>query len=145
MAWQVSVFLQNKPGRLEKITAVLMENKINIRAMTLATSSGGWGVLNLLVDQPQKAKDMLSASGHPAALREIVVVEMGDKPGSLHSVLALLANTGLNIETAYGTVLQEKKSAILVIDVESVTVGKAKETLVKAGVKLLEDEAIYAI
>ncbi len=145
MAWQVSVFIENKPGRLGKITAVLEGNMINIRAMTLATSSGGWGVLNMLVDQPQKAKDTLCASGHPAALREIVVVEMSDRPGSLHAVLALLAKTGLNIENAYGTVLREKKSAILVIDVESVTVAKVKETLVKAGVKLLEDQAIYAI
>ena len=145
MAWQVSVFIENKPGRLGKITAVLAGNAINIRAMTLATSSGGWGVLNLLVDQPQKAKDALCAAGHSAALREIVVVEMTDQPGGLHDVLALLAKTGLNIENAYGTVLQEKKSAILVIDVESATVTKVKETLIKAGVKLLEDAAIYAL
>jgi hypothetical protein len=143
MPHQVSVFIENKPGRLEKICEVLSRSRVNIRAMTLATSSAGWGVLNLLVDQPQAAKDALCANGHPAALREIVVVEMPDRPGGLHQTLALLSQAGLNIENAYGTVLREGKAAILVVDVEKVK--QAQEVFAKAGVQLLDDAAVYRI
>ncbi len=143
MAHQVSVFMENKPGRLEKITAVLGQEQINIRAMTLSTSSAGWGVLNLLVNQPQRAKDVLCASGHPAALREIVVVEMPDHPGGLHQVVSLLAQAGMNIGNAYGTVLREGRTAILVVDVENVS--EVQQVLARAGVKTLDDSAIYSI
>ena len=143
MAFQVSVFIENRPGRLERICDVLRANTINIRAMTLATSSGGWGVLNLLVDRPQQAKDVLCATGHPAALREIMVVEMEDRAGSLHGVISLLAHAGVNVENAYGTVLREGKSAILVIDVGNL--AQAQEVFAKAGVKTLGDDSIYAI
>ena len=70
---QVSVFLENKPGRLERITSVLKDAGINIRAMTLSTSSAGWGILNLLVDRPQEAAEVLKGTGHPAALRDIII------------------------------------------------------------------------
>lgn len=143
MAHQVSVFVENKPGRLERITDVLARQNINIRAMTLATSSGAWGVLNLLVDRPAAAKEALCASGHPAALREIVAVELQDQPGGLHAVVALLAKAGLNIENAYGTVLVGGKTAILIIDIGSMT--QADPILAAAGVKTLTDEFLYQL
>lgn len=143
MAYQVSVFMENRPGRLEKISDLLGRDGINIRAMTLTTSSGGWGVLNLMVDQPQKARDALAAGGLPAALREIVVVEMPDRPGGLNQVVALLSRAGFNIENAYGTVLKEGSAAILVIDVENV--ARARELLQKSGVKTLADDDVYGI
>ena len=120
MPHQVSVFLENRPGRLGQVTGVLAQIGVNIRAMTLASSSAGWGVLNLLVDQPEKACRALCASGLSAVLREIVAVEMKDQPGGLHDVLAHLAGQGINIENAYGTVLREGNSAILIIDVGNI-------------------------
>lgn len=143
MARQVSVFLENRPGRLEQVTATLQEAGVNIRAMTLSTSSAGWGILNLLVDQPEAGCRHLCAAGHSAVLREIVVVEMADRPGGLHEVLSLLAKAGLNVQNAYGTVLREGRTAILVIDVENV--NHAADLLHAAGVRTLDSRQIYAI
>ena len=143
IAHQVSVFLENKPGRLEKITAVLKEQQINIRAMTLSTSTAGWGILNLLVDQPQKACEILGATDHPAVLREIVVVKMGDAPGTLHDMLLLLSRAGLNVQNAYGTVLGDRRTAILVIDVEDT--DSAQQLFSEAGVETLSTEQVYRI
>lgn len=143
IAQQVSVFLENKPGRLEKITAVLKQQQINIRAMTLSTSTAGWGILNLLVDRPELARQVLADEGHPAALREIVVVRMSDTPGALHDMLLLLAKAGLNIQNAYGTVLGDRRTAILVIDVEET--DSARQLLGEAGIETLSTEQIYCV
>lgn len=143
IAYQVSVFLENKPGRLEKITAVLKQQQINIRAMTLATSTAGWGILNLLVDRPEEARQTLTEAGHPAALREIVVVKMTDAPGTLHDMLLLLAKAGLNVQNAYGTVLGDRRTAILVIDVEDTE--SVQQLFNDAGVETLSTEQVYQI
>jgi hypothetical protein len=143
IAHQVSIFLENKPGRLEKVTAVLKATDINIRAMTLSTSSAGWGILNLLVDHPETACQKLSQAGHPAVLREIVVVSMKDRPGALHDMLSLLAQAGLNIQNAYGTVLGDNKEAILIIDVENA--DHVQKVFESAGVQTLRAEDVYRI
>jgi hypothetical protein len=143
IAYQVSVFLENKPGRLERITAVLKEAGINIRAMTLTTSSAGWGILNLLVDRPRDAAEMLGATGHPAVLREIVVVRMADAPGALNDMLVLLAKSGINVQNAYGTVLGDQKTAILVIDVEDIE--HTQQLFTDAGVETLSKDQIYKV
>lgn len=143
IAFQVSVFLENKPGRLEKITAVLKQQQINIRAMTLATSTAGWGILNLLVDHPEEARQALADAGHPAALREIVVVKMNDAPGSLHDMLLMLAKAGLNVQNAYGTVLGDRHTAILVIDVEDTE--SVQQLFSETGVETLSTEQVYQI
>jgi hypothetical protein len=139
IAYQVSVFLENKPGRLERITAVLKEAGINIRAMTLTTSSAGWGILNLLVDRPRDAAEMLGATGHPAVLR----VRMADAPGALNDMLVLLAKSGINVQNAYGTVLGDQKTAILVIDVEDIE--HTQQLFTDAGVETLSKDQIYKV
>ncbi|MBT3375942.1 MAG: hypothetical protein HN742_40485 [Lentisphaerae bacterium] len=143
MAQQLSVFLENKPGRLEEITATLESSETNIRAMTLATSTAGWGVLNLLVDRPRSAHSALTAAGHSAVLRDIVVIQMDDSPGGLHAVLAHLSAAGINVQNAYGTVLRDEGGAILVIDVEDPE--EARGLLEHAGVPLLSEEQVYAL
>lgn len=143
MAHQVSVFMQNKPARLEAMARTLESASINIRAVTISTGTTGWGVVNLLVDNPKAGLEALSGGGHTAALREIVVVEVEDKPGGLRRVLSVLAGAGVNVMNAYGSALEEGKRAILVIDVENV--DAAQETLAKADVKCLCDEEIYGI
>jgi len=76
MAVQVSVFLENQPGQLERVTGVLAEAGVNIRAMTLAGGAGAWGVLSLLVDDPDHAVRALRSRNLPATTRRIAVVEM---------------------------------------------------------------------
>lgn len=143
IAHQVSIFLENKPGRLEKVTAVLKRIGINIRAMTLSTSSAGWGILNLLVDHPETACNKLSEEGHPAVLREIVAVSMQDQAGALHDMLSVLARAGLNVQNAYGTVLGDHQTAILIIDVENS--HHVQQIFDSAGVQTLSAKQVYGL
>jgi hypothetical protein len=141
MARQVSVFLQNQPGHLEKVTEVLQRKLINIRAMTLSGSAYGWGILNLLLNDPDEGHKALVEAGYSAVLRPIIVVRMPDRPGGLHDLLAYLSKGEINIKNAYATLIPKEGAAILVIDAENI---ELVEKLVKvAGLTQLSDEEIY--
>ena len=143
MPSQVSIFLENQPGHLEKVTAVLRRKLINIRAMTLSSSSYGWGILNLLLDNPEKGYEVLTASGYSAALRKIVAVRMPDRPGGLHDLLEHLAKAGINIKNAYATLMPKVGSAVLIIDAENI--DQVEKLMAEAGIKMLTREEIYQI
>ena len=87
MSYQVSIFLENKLGHLERVTAVLSAACINIRSIHINHTANGWGILNLVVSEPERAQKLLDAAGMTAALREIAVVQMVDKPGGLDELL----------------------------------------------------------
>ena len=87
MSYQVSIFLENKLGHLERVTAVLSAAGINIRSIHINHTANGWGILNLVVSDPGRAQRLLDEAGMTAALREIVVVQMVDKPGGLDELL----------------------------------------------------------
>lgn len=141
MAQQVAVFLENQPGRLRRVTSILKQRDINIRAMTLTSTTLGWGVVNLMVNAPREAAAALQDAGFSAALREAIVVEIRDQPGGLDEMLARLEAAGLNLENAYARVVEEGKSAFLVIDVEDV--DTAREKLTAEGIPILPDETVY--
>ena len=100
MAYQVSIFLENKIGHLERVTAVLKAAKINIRTMNLNHTASGWGILNLVVSDPEMAHQLLIDNGLSAALREIVVIEMIDQPGGLDDLLKGIVKAGVNFTNA---------------------------------------------
>ena len=143
MAYQVSIFLENQPGHLEKVTTVLKKNMINIRAMTLSSSSYGWGILNLLLNEPQKGCDALCGAGYSAVMRKIVVVKMPDRPGGLHDLLEYLSRAGINIKNAYATLVPGEGSAILVIDSENIE--KVENLMEEAGITQLTPDEIYRL
>ncbi|TKG88493.1 amino acid-binding protein [Puteibacter caeruleilacunae] len=141
MAYQVSVFLENKIGHLERVTAVLKEHQINIRTMNLTHTANGWGILNLVVSDPEKAVGKLGEKGLSAALREIVVMKMSDQPGGLDQLLQQVASANVNFTNAYGRVEQEGELAFFVIDTDDV--DNAKEKLTACGISILNDSDIY--
>jgi len=141
MAYQVSIFLENKIGHLERVTAVLKTAKINIRTMNLNHTANGWGILNLVVSNPELAHSLLIENGLSAALREIVVIEMIDQPGGLDDLLKGIVNAGVNFTNAYGRSGYENQNAYFVIDPEDVS--HAKQKLVDAGLNIMPDESIY--
>ncbi len=143
MGYQISVFLENKPAHLEKLTSVLERKNINIRAVTVSAGPSGWGIVNLLVDQAEEGCDALQASHYAAVLRPIVVVEVEDRPGGLRRVLTLLKDAGLNVDNAYGSVLGREKRAVLVIDVPNV--HEAEQVLARSGVKVLGEREIDSL
>jgi hypothetical protein len=140
MAHQISVFAENKPGRIEKITRILAQESINIRAITIS-SANGFGVIKILVNNPQRAYEVLRTQGIPTYLQEVIAVVMEDKPGSLHNVARVLAENGVNIEDAYGFVVKSGEKAVLVIQVENQP--RAQSVLERSGFQLLSDEEIY--
>ena len=141
MSYQVSIFLENKLGRLEKVTSVLRDTQINIRSIHLNHTASGWGILNLVVSNPELAQQRLNESGMSAALREIVVVQMADNPGSLDELLKQIAKAGVNFTNAYGIVENNGDSAFFVIDIQDIPDAKAK--LVSMGLKIVADQLVY--
>jgi len=140
MAHQVSVFAENKPGRIEKITRLFHQAEINIRAITIS-SANGFGVIKVLVNQPQKAYEILRSQGIPSFLQEVIVVVMDDIPGGLHKVAQVLSENNINIEDAYGFVVASGEKAVLIIQVESQP--RAQSVLERNNFQLLSDEEIY--
>lgn len=141
MAHQVSVFLENKVGHLNRVTNVLKNNGINIRNMNLIHTANGWGILNLLVSDPVQACEKLDEAGMSASLRRIVAFEMTDLPGGLDDLLQKVAQAGVNFTNAYGRVVESGKKALFFIDVDDM--DDVSEKLELAGLSPLSDELVY--
>lgn len=142
MAHQINVFLENRPGRLERLTRALKEEGVNIRAITIADQEG-FGVIKLLADDPDKAYRALQREGFTAYLREVIAVIMKDRPGGLHEICEVLDREGINIDDAYGFVVQELKTALLVVEVEKIP--EAEEIIRRTGIRILSDEELYRL
>jgi hypothetical protein len=143
MTYQVSIFLENKIGHLEKVTAVLKEAEINIRSLHLNHTANGWGILNLVVSNPELAHQLLNDHGMSAALREIVVVKMTDKPGGLDSLLKEIVKAEVNFTNAYGRVVNDGDSAYFVIDIQDIPDARIK--LTNVGLEIIADQNVYGI
>jgi len=143
MTYQVSIFLENKLGHLEKVTAVLKAADINIRSLHLNHTANGWGILNLVVSNPELAYKLLNENGMSAALREIVVVKMEDRPGGLDELLKEIVKAGVNFTNAYGRVVNDGDSAFFVIDVQDIP--DARTNLTKVGLEIIADRLVYGI
>lgn len=141
MAFEVSVFLENKIAHFEEITNILKAEQVNIRSLTLTNILHGWGVLNLLVDQPEKAYQALTGKGNSVALREVIALEMKDEAGGLDELLVKIARSGIHIENAYTRLISQTNMAILLLDVPDVL--EAKKLLIQNGITILDDKIVY--
>ena len=142
MAHQISVFVENKPGRLERVTETLAKAKVNIRAFTVS-GTYEYGVMKFLVDKPDKGLEALISQGIPANKREILAVLMDDRPGGLYRIAKVFGQRKMNIEDAYGFVIEDKQQAVLVVDVEKIS--EAKRALKEEGLTTLSDQEIYSL
>jgi hypothetical protein len=124
---QVSVFVENKPGRLAAITEKLYEENINIRAFTIA-EAGDFGIIRMVVDDTEKAYRTLKSSGFTVSLTDVLGVEVEDEPGGLYRIANALGSAGVNIEYVYAfTWGRDKALVILRVD----NIEKAVEVLEK--------------
>jgi hypothetical protein len=142
MAHQISVFVENKPGRIERVTEILMKADVNIRAITVM-GTFEYGVIKLLVDKPDAAYEALKGQGITAHKREILALLMDDRPGGLNRIAKIFGRRAINIEDAYGFVIEDKKRAVLVVDVGRIR--EAEKVLKEEGVGILTDEEIYSL
>lgn len=141
MAYEISVFLENKITHFEKVSAILKNASINIRSLNLAGMAHGWGVLNLLVDQPEKAYQLLTEKGHSVSMQELIALEMKDESGGLDELLVKIARAGIHIENAYTRLISENNLAVLLLEVPDVL--EATRRLEINHLKILEDKVVY--
>jgi len=136
---QLSIFLENRSGRLEEITGVLQNNKINIRALSLADTSD-YGILRLIVNEPEKAEKVLKENDIAVSINTVLAVIIPDQPGGLYSILSPLTNSGINIEYMYAFLAKKENDAIIIFRFEDPE--KASKTLINNNFKLISSEEL---
>jgi hypothetical protein len=139
---QISIFIENKSGRLAEIARILSENGINIRALSLADTSD-FGILRLIVNDVEKAKSALKGCGFTANKTEVVAVEVPDRPGGLSHILNVLDSEQINVEYMYAFGERSGGNAVIVFRFDDI--DKAIETLTGSGVHILEGERLYSM
>ena len=139
---QISVFLENRAGRLSEVTRVLAQAGINIRALSLADTSD-FGILRLIVSDNETAKQVLKEQGFTVGRTTVVPVEVQDQPGGLSTILDMLSSEGINVEYMYAFVQQSGKNAVLIFRFDRT--DQAIEVLQGKGVKVLAGEELYHI
>jgi hypothetical protein len=115
---QISVFVENKPGRLLDVVEVLGNSNIDIKAISLADSSD-FGIVRLICENPESAYEVITNSGFTASLTEVLAIAISDKPGSLAKVLRALKESDVNIEYMYGFSAKTKDHAVMIIKVSN--------------------------
>ena len=108
MLKQISVFLSNIPGLLAKFTKILLDNNINLRALSVSETAD-FGILRILVDKTDECVKVLKENNYLTTLMDVIAVEIPDKPGALHEVAKILGDNNVNIEYLYSTLIKEKK------------------------------------
>ena len=139
---QVSVFLENKAGRLSEVTGILTESDVSIRALSLADTSD-FGVLRLIVDKHQEAVEALKDNGFTVAATEVVAVKVEDKPGGLHRLLELVRTAGINVEYMYASVTQSGRDAMMIFRFDNQDL--AIEKLQASGVTIVGREQLATL
>jgi hypothetical protein len=124
---QISVFVENKPGRLASVTEKLYEEKINIRAFTIA-EAGDFGIIRMVVDDTEKAYEKLRSEGFTVSLTDVLGVEVRDEPGGLYKIAKVLGDASINIEYVYAFTWGVDK-ALIILRVDDI--GKAIGVLEK--------------
>jgi hypothetical protein len=136
---QISVFLENRKGRLFEVCSLLGKNKINIRALTIAESES-FGILRIVVDKPKVAVALLRKNGFTANLTDIAAIEVDDRPGGLGSILKVLNENNVNVEYMYGFVEKFSDKALLVMRFDDLK--KAIKILTKNKVRIIDEDEI---
>lgn len=140
--YQLSVFIENKSGRLADVTRTLADANINIRALSIADTID-YGLLRLIVNDPAAAKKTLVDAGFTVALKEVLAVEIPDNPGGLANVVDILSNADFNIEYMYAFVGTSGKNAIVIFRIDGA--DEATEILQGKGIKIFTGEELHAL
>ncbi|MCD6221097.1 ACT domain-containing protein [bacterium] len=139
MITQLSIFLENRLGRLLEVVSLLGENNINIRALSLADKAN-YGILRIIVDKRKQAAGILKGNNFSVNETDVIAAEVDDKPGGLASVLKIFVENGINVEYMYAFVEKTGEKALVVFRVENP--GKGEEILKKNNIKVLNENEI---
>ncbi len=139
---QISIFVDNTPGKLSELTALLAENHVDMRALSLADSAD-YGIFRMLATHSDELIATLLDAGYISKINPVVAAVVDDTPGGLAKVVSILGKEGINIEYLYAFVLGSKKNACVVLRVADNE--KAEEILAAAGVRILTEADIDSI
>ena len=137
---QLSVFLEDRSGRLTDLTQILSEHEINITALSVAETAD-YGIVRMVVGKPDIAQEFLRKAGFSVRLTDVVCVNMPDRPGALHEVLKILANNNVNVDYMYA--FSNKDVALGVI--RAANIDNVIEVLEQNQMQLLRQSDIYQL
>jgi hypothetical protein len=117
MIQQISVFLENKTGRLAEITGLIAGAGVNIRAISIADTAE-FGILRLIVDKPAEAAEAIARGGFTTRMTDVLAIEIPDQPGSLARIMRIFKDSGVNIEYLYASLEKDTSTAVVIFKVE---------------------------
>ena len=136
---QISIFLENRSGRLAEVTEILYKENINIRALSLADTAD-FGVLRIIVNDPDECLKILKQTGFVARETDVLAVEIEDKPGGLFHVLDTLNKGGINVEYMYAFVEKKRTNAVVIFKIDDQE--KAVQVFEKNGIALVSADVL---
>ena len=139
---QISVFVENKPGRLARLTGYLSENKINMRAFSVAETRD-FGVVRMIVDDPYAASNVLKNADYVVSITPVLAVEIPDEPGGLLRVLDVLGKADINIAYTYAFLAKKKDSAYVIFRVDDNE--KVVDLLLKNGIHVIDQDEMLRL
>ena len=139
---QLSIFLENKEGRLLNTLDIIEKLNINIRALSIADTSE-FGILRLIVTDPLKVKEKLEEKDFIVKITKVIAVSVNDEPGGLNKVLRILDNNNINLEYLYAFVEQKTYNAIVILKLDNMDSGL--KTLKEGNINIISSEEIYSI
>jgi hypothetical protein len=137
---QLSIFLQNKKGRMRNALDVLANAGFNIRALSIADTSD-FGILRLIVPDPDKAKELLEENNLVVKMGDVVAVEMSDQPGGLSTILGMLDDSDINLDYLYAFVDEKEERAIVLLHPEDIDAGI--DALKKCGATIIPSKDVF--
>jgi hypothetical protein len=139
---QISIFVENKSGRLAEVTKILGNAGINIRALSLADTSD-FGILRLIVNDSARAIEVLKSRQFTVSMTEVVAVEVSDRPGGLADILEILEKEKINVEYMYAFVERSSNNAVIIFRFDET--DRAIKALTAKGVTVLEGKKVYCL
>jgi hypothetical protein len=137
---QLSVFLEDKSGRLTELTRILAENDINITALSIADATD-YGIIRMVVGRPELAVSVLKEKGFSVHLTDVACIVVPNEPGGLYHALKILADNNINIDYIYAFAMQSTASVVI----RSESISKVIEVLQKNKLELLKASQVYQI
>lgn len=137
---QLSVFVENRPGRLSAITRLFGDNGIDIRAMSIADTKD-FGILRLIVNDPDKALEVLKANDFSVTITNVIAIGIDDVPGGLAGAMETLYENNVSVEYMYAFISKTENTAYVIFRVENNE--NAALALKEKGYKILTSEEIY--
>lgn len=141
-AEQISIFIENKAGRISDVTGILAQAGVNIRALAVADTSD-FGVLRLIVDDNAKAEDALKKAGFTVRKTKVVAVKVEDRPGGLHNILDILKQARINVEYMYAFVQHSGQRAIMIFRFDQPE--EAIRVLTEKGVSVVDERTLSTL